>query len=198
MPITDILNNTPFSDPNLKATIKTLQRETPEVTYYTEGTESLNAGNVAVTVLAYTIEGQPLDRPFELKLEAILAIKNNLGVAADQEFTIDLLDGNDSTILTFGIVDIDSTETGDVLVKVEATYRSMTAGNVGYGIWEYSVKTDVDGTASIVSGSPNYGFDYTLLDTPTVKIAVTPETGTATTTVQLYSAKVTLDRQIWN
>lgn len=190
----NILGAKPFSDPTLSAAITDLRKETPEVTYYPTGTISADPGNVEVTILSYEIENHPLDRPFELRIEALVGITNNLGVAADQEFQFDLRDVDaDSSLVQPVAIDVDSTETGEVKVKLDFTYRSADDANVS-GWWIYSTATD---NVAATGAEAFVALEEAIVN-KNIALVVTPETGTASTDIVLYSAKVTLDRQVWN
>lgn len=191
---TNILNNVPFGDPNLKSTVTTLQKETPEVTYYPTGTITADPGNVEVTLLSYEIEGHPIDRPFELRIEALVGITNALSVAADQEFLFELHDTDlDAVLIQAAPIDVDVLETGEVKVKLDFVYRSADLANVS-GWWTYSTATD----NAAATGAEAFIAVEEPIVSHNLALVVIPETGTASTDIVLYSAKVTLDRQVWN
>lgn len=194
---TDLLNNTPWQDPNLKAAITSLQKETPEVTYYTTGSVATNPTTTATSLFAYEIDNHPVDRPYELRIEALVKVTSNL--SGDQEFTATIYDVvDDATPFSFGAVDIPDALNTAVLLKYDYTLRTSNSSatqNVQFGeVTLYSL--DGGAITSVVIPSPKVESAEDAIRS--LQFRITAETGTATTSVQLISAKVTLDRRVWN
>lgn len=192
----NILNNIPFGDTVLKSTVTRLEKETPEVQYYVNTATVSNPTTTPVTLLEYSTL-YPTDRPYELRLEALVALTNNLNTPADQEFVIDIYDLDaDSSYITLATLDVDSTISDPVATSIKFTYRAQdlthTRGNL-----EYSVITDYNDTD--VAGQVTFAADRATTTFPqNFAIRVTAETGTTSTIVIFHSAKVSLDRQVWN
>lgn len=192
---TNILNNIPFGDSNLKSTITSLKKETPEVTYYKSATAVTNPTTDPTTLVDYTIT-YPVDRPFEVRLEAIVSLLSNL--SGDQEFTFGIYDvDDDATPYSFGAIDIPDALNTAIAVKVDWVMRPTNAANtqwIQYG--EISlVQNNAGATTSVVLPTNTRRIETAEDVVKNFQLRVTAETGTATTTVQLLSAKVTLDTQ---
>lgn len=195
---TNILNNLPFGDPNLKSAVTGLQKETPEVTQYITGAVNTNPTTTAVSLIDYTV-AYPTDRPFEVKLEAIVKIISNL--SGDQEFTFSIYDVDDeATPFTFGAIDIPDALNTAVAVKVDWTMKATNSLTAPTQFIQYGTLTllSADGGALTAVVMPTNKVETAEDVVRNFQLQVTAETGTATTSVQLLSGKVTLDRQIWN
>lgn len=195
---TNILNKIPFGDKVLKSTITRLDYETPEVTNYIATAVNADPETDPVTLLSYEIL-YPYDKPFELNIEAVLKLTNDLSSAADQEFVIDLFDvEEDAAWITLATLDVDVLYTDPVLVKVNCNIRSKDTSNSKL-IVEYTVVPDATAISSVTGGVTVP--DIQELDLPTGKVLnllVTAETGTASTDVQLINGKISLDKRVWN
>lgn len=197
---TNILNNLPFGDPTLKSTITNLQRETPLVTYYRTAAATTNPTTTPVSLVDYEIV-YPADRPFEVRLEAIVSVLSNL--SGDQEFTFTIYDeDDDATPYSFGAIDIPDALNTAIAVKLDWVMRATNAANtqwIQYG--EISlVQNNAGATTSVVMPTNTRRIETAEDVVKNFQLRVTAETGTATTTVQLLSAKVSLDTQVesWN
>ena len=191
-------NIPPFINPTLPTTVAALERETPEVTYYRTATAVTNPTTDPTTLVDYTVV-YPTDRPFEVRLEAIISLLSNL--SGDQEFTFEIYDvDDDATPYSFGAVDIPDALNTAIAIKIDWVMRATNAANtqwIQYG--EISLVQNNSGSTSSVVMPTNTRRIETAEDVvKNLRLRVTAETGTATTTVQLLSAKVTLDRQAWN
>lgn len=194
----NILNNIPFGDTNLKSTVTSLQRETPEVTYYITTAATTNPTTTPVELVDYTVV-YPTDRPFEVRLEAIVALTSNL--SGDQEFTFGIYDvDDDATPYSFGAIDIPDALNTAIAVKVDWVMRatnSVTAPTQFIQYGEISlVQNNAGATTNVVMPTNTRRIETAEDVVKNFRLLVTAETGTATTTVQLLSAKVTLDRQV--
>lgn len=195
---TNILNDTPFIDTNLKAAISTLQKETPEVTYFLTGTATTNPTTTATTLLTYAVE-HPIDRPYEVKLEAVVSLLSNL--SGDQEFTFGIYDIDDAaTPFSFGAVDIPDALNTAISVKIDWTMRATNSATEPTQFIQYGEITlySLDGGSVTSVVIPTRKVETSEDAIKNFRLRVTAETGTATTTVKLLSAKVSLDRQPWN
>lgn len=196
----NILNSRPFADPTLSETLSDLQRETPEVTYYITGSATTNPTTTPVNLLSYTID-YPTDRAFEVRLEAVVSLLSNL--SGDQEFTLGIYDvDDDATPYSFGAIDIPDALNTAIAVKVEWVMRATNSTSAPTQFIQYGTITlmSVDGgaTTSVVMPTNTSKVETAEDAIKNLQLRVTAETGTATTTVRLLSAKVTLDRQIWD
>lgn len=192
----NILNGQPFQDKDLKSTINRLERETAEVTYYTTATAVTNPTTTPTTLLTYEVN-YPTDRPYEVKLEAVVKLTSNL--SGDQEFTFDIYDIDDAAApFSFGAIDIPDALNTAVAVLVEWTLR--TTNSAATQVIEYGKLTllSADGGALTSVVMPTNKVETAEDAIKNFRLRVTAETGTATTAVQLLSAKVSLDRQAWN
>jgi len=195
---TNILNNIPFGDKNLKNTITSLQKETGEVTYYLTGSATTNPTTTATTLLSYTVD-YPVDRPFELKLEALVKLTSNL--SGDQEFTFGIYDVDDAaTPFSFGPIDIPDALNTAIAVKVDWTMRATNSTTAPTQFIEFGELTvySLDGGSVTSVVVPTRKVETAEDAIKNLRLRVTAETGTATTAVQLLSGKVTLDTQVWN
>lgn len=193
-------NIPPFINPTLSTTVAALENETPLVTYYRTTTAVTDPTTTATTLLSYTVE-YPIDRPHEIKLEAFVKLTSNL--AGDQEFVFDIYDVDDAAApFTFGAIDIPNALNTAIGVKVEWTARATNSTNTQYVQYGELTLISVDGGATTAVVMPTNPAEFETAEDAikNLRLRVTAETGTATTTVQLLSAKVTLDTNptSWN
>lgn len=194
----NILNGTPFGDKTLKATITELEKATPEVTYYLTGTATTNPTTTPTTLLTYEVV-HPVDRPYEVRVEAFVKLLSNL--SGDQEFTFGIYDIDDvATPFSFGAIDIPDALNTAITVKVDWVMRATNSLTSPTQFIQYGELTiySLDGGALTSVVVPTRKAESAEDAIKNFRLRVTAETGTATTTVQLLSAKVTLDRQLWN
>jgi len=191
----NILGVSAITDKNLKSTITSLEYETPEVTYYTTATATTNPSTDPVALLTYNVV-YPTDRPHEIKLEAIVKLLSN--ISGVQTFTFDLYDTvDDATPISLGAVSIPDALNTAIAVKVNAVIR--TSNTSATQVIEYGDITlySLDGGAVTSVTLPTPVVETAEDAIRNFQLQVTASVGTATTTVQLLSAKVTLDRQLW-
>lgn len=193
-------NIPPFINPTLSTTVAALENETPLVTYYRTATAVTDPTTTPTSLVDYTV-AYPVDRPFELRVEAIVSLLSNL--SGDQEFTFGIYDVDDAaTPYSFGAVDIPDALNTAIAVKVDWVMRATNAANtewIQYG--EISlVQNNAGATTSVVMPTNTRRIETAEDVIKHLRLRVTAETGTATTTVQLLSAKVTLDTNptSWN
>lgn len=194
----NILNSIPFGDTNLKTTVTALQKETPEVTYYTTAAAVTNPTTTPTSLIDYTV-AYPTDRPYEVKVEAVVSLLSNL--SGDQEFTFGIYDvDDDATPFSFGAIDIPDALNTAVSVLVEWTMRATNSTTAPTQFIQYGKLTllSLDGGALTSVVMPTSKCESAEDAIRNFRLRVTAETGTATTTVRLLSGKVTLDRQVWN
>ena len=198
MPNSNILAGQPFGDPTLKSTVAELQKQVPEVTYYTTAAAVTNPTTTPTDLLTYSFS-YPTDRPYEVKLEAVVSLLSNL--SGDQEFTFVIRDNVDAANpFSFGAVDIPDALNTAVAVKVDWTMRATNSATAPTQWIQYGEITlySVDGGAITSVVIPSRKVETAEDPFNNFSLRVTAETGTATTTVRLLSAKVTLDTQVWN
>jgi hypothetical protein len=186
-------NIPPFINPNLTNTVAALQNETPLVTYYRTGTASTDPSTDPVTLLDYEVE-YPIDRPHEIKLEAYVSLLSNL--AGDQEFTFSIYDVDDAAApYTFGAIDIPNALNTAIGVIVEWTARTTNTANTQWIQSGSLTLVSIDGQATTAVVMPTNPVEFETAEDAikNFQLRVTAETGTATTTVRLLSAKVSLD-----
>lgn len=192
-------NIPPFINPNLPNTVASLEKETSEVSYYLQGTATTNPTTTATTLLTYGVEGHPIDRPYEVRLEAVVKLLSNL--SGDQEFTFGIYDVDDAaTPFSFGAVDIPDALNTAIAIKVDWVMRATNSATAPTQFIQYGELTlySLDGGSVSSVVIPTRKVESAEDAIKNFRLRVTAETGTATTTVQLLSAKVTLDRQPWS